>query len=444
MIRIFIFIICLLAPIICNANEINIKEIDNRLWPQIKIIADFSENKIDINNINLNIKNEGKIIQNKIQKINKIDKTNNIIIAIDTSKSINHEYLNAIKEGMNNYIKNILDNEQISIISFNDYIEVLSGFTSNKEELNNTLKTLKQGGNKTELHAAIKTSCDLLKNIPGTKSLVLISDGIDEGKAVTEIEVLKRLKESNVTVFAIGLPAISKSTVNGSEQLQKLTLQSSGIYEEVETPLELVSVIFNILQSQSRFFPKQYEIFFEIPDLYNTLDHISYFLESNNGKQISFTINRPKSNIEQESNQNLLNSFFNNKFIYITITILIILFILMNMKKNKTKKDNTNDNYVNNKSPYSLEIPEFNSSFQLNYGQSTLGAEKNNTIVIDEPTVSRKHALFIASNSTCQIEDLNSTNGIYVNDQKIDRSVILKPGDKLYFGRVKGFIKYTN
>ena len=54
-------------------------------------------------------------------------------------------------------------------------------------------------------------------------------------------------------------------------------------------------------------------------------------------------------------------------------------------------------------------------------------------IVLDNPKVSRLHAEFVEMNGRVLLIDRNSSNGTYVNDQKIDKR-FLEDGDIIYFG----------
>ncbi|HVT04070.1 MAG TPA: trypsin-like peptidase domain-containing protein [Thermoanaerobaculia bacterium] len=54
-------------------------------------------------------------------------------------------------------------------------------------------------------------------------------------------------------------------------------------------------------------------------------------------------------------------------------------------------------------------------------------------IVLENPKVSRLHAEVVAIDGRVMLIDRNSSNGTFVNDQKIDRR-ILKDGDIIYFG----------
>ncbi|MCS7273454.1 MAG: FHA domain-containing protein [Fimbriimonadales bacterium] len=66
----------------------------------------------------------------------------------------------------------------------------------------------------------------------------------------------------------------------------------------------------------------------------------------------------------------------------------------------------------------------------------TIGRETDNALVIPDPTVSRHHARIAIENGTLVVYDLNSTNGTYVNEQRISRQP-LKAGDLVRFGNVR-------
>jgi pSer/pThr/pTyr-binding forkhead associated (FHA) protein len=61
----------------------------------------------------------------------------------------------------------------------------------------------------------------------------------------------------------------------------------------------------------------------------------------------------------------------------------------------------------------------------------TIGRDNSNDIIINEPRVSRKHAVItILEEGSCEVKDLGSTNKTFINGKVITREII-KPGDKL-------------
>jgi pSer/pThr/pTyr-binding forkhead associated (FHA) protein len=72
---------------------------------------------------------------------------------------------------------------------------------------------------------------------------------------------------------------------------------------------------------------------------------------------------------------------------------------------------------------YPLETPEI-----------IIGRDATNNIPINDAEVSRKHAKLILQSSAYVIQDLGSTNGTFINGQRITASQVLKPGDKVTLG----------
>ena len=64
----------------------------------------------------------------------------------------------------------------------------------------------------------------------------------------------------------------------------------------------------------------------------------------------------------------------------------------------------------------------------------TIGRSPDNAVIIDNPAVSGHHARVFSESGAVILEDLNSTNGTYVNGQHTNRRV-LRSGDVLQIGK---------
>ena len=60
-----------------------------------------------------------------------------------------------------------------------------------------------------------------------------------------------------------------------------------------------------------------------------------------------------------------------------------------------------------------------------------LGRSDPCDIVIADPLVSRRHSQISCDGSYCTIEDLSSTNGTFVNDQRLTQPRVLRSGDRV-------------
>jgi pSer/pThr/pTyr-binding forkhead associated (FHA) protein len=78
---------------------------------------------------------------------------------------------------------------------------------------------------------------------------------------------------------------------------------------------------------------------------------------------------------------------------------------------------------------------------QLTKDRTTLGRRPYNDIVIDNLAVSGEHAVLQMSGNEVYLEDLNSTNGTYINGKAVKKQ-LLANADTIEIGKYK--IKYIN
>src|SRR5579863_7895187 len=71
---------------------------------------------------------------------------------------------------------------------------------------------------------------------------------------------------------------------------------------------------------------------------------------------------------------------------------------------------------------------------ELIEGQFAVGRSAGCQLSLDDPLVSRRHALLVVSRDGVTIEDLQSRNGVIVNGQRITAKTPLHAGDKVVIG----------
>jgi hypothetical protein len=73
---------------------------------------------------------------------------------------------------------------------------------------------------------------------------------------------------------------------------------------------------------------------------------------------------------------------------------------------------------------------------ELNVDKTTIGRVEDNTFQIADPSVSSHHCEIVLRGTDVVIHDLNSTNGSFINGEKISESV-LRPGQTLKLGQIE-------
>lgn len=74
----------------------------------------------------------------------------------------------------------------------------------------------------------------------------------------------------------------------------------------------------------------------------------------------------------------------------------------------------------------------------------SVGSEGTNDFAIQSTSVSRRHAIIRSRSGRYQVTDLNSTNGTFVNGQRVKGSAELERGDELRIGSVRFVVAAPN
>lgn len=77
--------------------------------------------------------------------------------------------------------------------------------------------------------------------------------------------------------------------------------------------------------------------------------------------------------------------------------------------------------------------------FVLAPGVNTIGREPGSTVCVNDASVSRGHARITIAGGQATLEDLKSKNGTTVMGEAVKGPTVLKDGDEVEFGHVKGW-----
>jgi hypothetical protein len=78
--------------------------------------------------------------------------------------------------------------------------------------------------------------------------------------------------------------------------------------------------------------------------------------------------------------------------------------------------------------------PTPGATYSLEGDQIVIGRDSSNGVVINDAEISRKHSRLTFQGGKYVLEDLGSTNGTFVNGQRLAGPVVLKSGDVVSLG----------
>ncbi len=247
---------------------------DYSLFPFIQVyMRTFDENMQPL--VNLNERNIGLMIQGRpydplklqygVQSIRQRQEATRSVLVIDASKSMaGNPFEDSLKAAVR-FIDSKRPQDEVAIIAIRDTkegYEVVSQFERDDKALARRIADIRADGMKTRLYDGIGAALQMCAlssqgsvvsgNYVVSCSIVVMSDGRDEGSAVSRGELMTRI--SNLSIpFPIYSLAYSRISRNYFKNLEALSKNSFGIYHVVgETTSKMQSIvegIQNILQS---------------------------------------------------------------------------------------------------------------------------------------------------------------------------------------------------
>lgn len=73
--------------------------------------------------------------------------------------------------------------------------------------------------------------------------------------------------------------------------------------------------------------------------------------------------------------------------------------------------------------------------YDIDADEIVIGRDEGANVVIDNPSVSRRHARIRKDGGGWVVEDLGSSNGTFLHDQRIEGAQPVKTGDEIGFGK---------
>lgn len=186
-------------------------------------------------------------VEQKIQTFSTEDAPIAVGLIFDSSGSMSDK-IQKSKQAALQFFKTSNPLDEFMLINFSERPNLISGFTSKFENLQDRLVFVKSGGKTALLDAIYLALHEMRKATTSRKALLVISDGGDNHSRYTERDVRKAVKESDVQIYAVGIfePLASRSRTpeeaGGPSLLAELANISGGRMFAVEDADELPDI----------------------------------------------------------------------------------------------------------------------------------------------------------------------------------------------------------
>lgn len=154
-----------------------------------------------------------------------------VVLAIDASGSMEGAPIDQAKEAAARFLGGLAPGDSVSVLTFHTIVAVLQPFTQDVGVAAQTIRSLQAAG-ATVLYEATAQSVHLAAQADASRrAVVLLSDGLDHGSAISREDALAPARTLGVPVYTIGLgEEIDRAF------LQELADASRGRFVETPSP----------------------------------------------------------------------------------------------------------------------------------------------------------------------------------------------------------------
>jgi len=160
----------------------------------------------------------------------------NLVLLLDVSGSVEN-YVDFIRKAARAFVNTVNSNDRISIVTFNDDVHVLSGFSTDKKKLSESLDTFDAGGATAYYDALAYTLADTLRPIHGERTaIVVLTDGDDNRSFLSFDSLAGSIQESGALIYPLYVPSelVAASAGNTDAQLDTMRQKYMGLTTKAE------------------------------------------------------------------------------------------------------------------------------------------------------------------------------------------------------------------
>lgn len=226
--------------------EVRINQIDTSEFPEVTIFAAILKEGAPVPGLGASDfrVREDEVDQEPLTVTPKLTPLS-VVLTLDTSGSMKKRLADA-QAAAESFLGTLQSEDKAQVIRFSRDVKTIYPLGGDRAAARAAIGATQARGD-TALWDALFTSVESLRDVPGRKAIVLLSDGVDDdgsGKPLskkTVADVLALARQVNVPIYAIGL-----GTELDETNLRKVASESGALYLNAVEPTELKRLYDNI------------------------------------------------------------------------------------------------------------------------------------------------------------------------------------------------------
>ena len=255
-----------------EAPQIRITQVDNSKFPNVTVyvsVTNAAGEPVGIDPSTIEIYENGQLMQPMdIQGGGEVGEESipvTTMLVMDISGSMDkNDKLSAAKAAAKSYVNQMQSGDQAGLIAYDTQVYTIQPLTSDIATLNSAIDGL-QTGSDTAMYNALTEAEKALEGVSGRKTIIVLTDGLDNKSQSTAEDVIAGIGESGLTISAIGFGDVSTVGQTGLNEvaLKSLADQTGGIYG-FATDSEALKGLY---QQQSRVLQSEHLITYVSPSI---------------------------------------------------------------------------------------------------------------------------------------------------------------------------------
>jgi len=242
--------------------QIRITQVDNSQFPKVTVyvsVTNAAGEPVNVDASQIQITENGQQMHpDDIGGSGEIGPLTTLLVVDVSGSMLQGGKLDSAKAAANAYVDQMRPGDQAGLLTFNTKVNYVQPVTADHAALAAAINNL-NAQNDTAMYDAISQGTKTLKDVPGRKAIIVLTDGLDNVSKITSDQVIQDIGPSGLSISTIGLGDPGKMGVNsGLDEagLRTLADRAGGAYGYANDPASLQALYASYaraLQSEYRF-----------------------------------------------------------------------------------------------------------------------------------------------------------------------------------------------
>lgn len=415
------------------------------------------------------LKENGQVQQSlRVETLPPAGEVSRTVILADLSRSLSKRQFADFKRAAADFVAKLKPGDLVALVTFHRRVYRELNFTSDRDLLKRRIAALKQNGNRTMLYDALVEAHKMLRDQSPRKAIVLYTDGKENASRVRIGDLTELFTSQPVPLFVAG-----KRKSFALKRLIRLARISGGDAFRADDRHDLAKLFHYLSRLRSQDYRLTYatqqkpgstvDIEIEAPHTASPLVR-SYTIPQAATLAAAAMPATAQEKLFSAALPAVIRMHMPEILLSLIVLLLVAVIIMLFFRKQEisVKVENLNPpavitneallpltekKYETSRAKLPLDYhhgwlaekegPHTGRKYRINWHSITLGFADDNSIVIDDNTISPRHAKIERQGNKFVLFDLLSENGTWLNGKKLLRPKELNDFDEIGLGRTR-------